>query len=180
VKAWIVVSVALASIATGLFVARPFLRQLYAPPFGKRSLRATWIGAIAIVIVSVVIGRAHPIVGSLLFMFGPAIGVIATFLCRDAYNRARGLPADYLEIPEGLRRTHRALFALLSAGFLAGAAFLLVFERWRAVRDVWVLAGAGVGFGTAAMTGRLSHRMRPSIGAAPPQPEILERSAGDR
>ena len=179
-KAWIVAAAGLACIAVGLFVARPFIRRFYAPPVGRRRLYATWVLGAGLMLGSFALGTAHGIAAMVMFAIGPAIGLIATLLCRDAYNRARGLPPEYVEIPEQLDPKRRVLFAALSLGCAASMWWLIGVEGWRAVHAAWVFGGFALGFGAAATTGRLSARMRQHLGASPPPNELLARPANDR
>ena len=177
---WITAAVGLACITVGLFVGRPFIRRLYAPPAGRNRLRATWILSAGVMAGSFALIGDHGIAGLMLFVSGPAIGLVAMLLCRDAYNRARGLPPDYVEIPEQLGRTRRALFAGLSAGCAFATWWLVGEEGWRAVHAVWVLGGLALGFGAAAGSGRLSARMRQHLGASQPPVDIIDRPANER
>lgn len=179
-QAWIIASVGLACIATGLFAARPYIRRMYAPPRGRRRMHATWIVAAVLLATSFALGSEHAIAALALFTAGPAIGLMAMLLCRDAYNRARGLPPDHVDIPEQLDAKRRALFAVLGVGCAGSAAWLVGAEGWAAaVHAAWVLGGFAVGFGSAAATGRLSPRMRQRIGASSVQSRLLERPADD-
>lgn len=170
----------LASIAIGLFAARPYIRRLYAPPNGKRRLRATWIGAVGAMAGSFLFDSDRAVLALIVFVSGPAIALVAMLLCRDAYNRARGLPADYVEIPEQLPPMHRTWFGLLSAGCAAAAIWLIGVEGWSALHAGWVFGGLAVGFGTAAARGRLSPKLRQRLGAAHPAGDLLERPADER
>ena len=152
-QAGIIVAFGLVCVAVGLFVARPFLRRLYAPPAGQRRLRVTWILGALLMVGSFALGTDHAIAALAMFTSGPGIGLMATLLCRDAYNRARGLPPDYVEIPEQLDTKRRVLFAILSAGSAVSTAWLISAEGWRAADAAWVFGGFAVGFGAAAARG---------------------------
>ena len=179
-QAGIIVAFGLACVAIGLFAARPFIRRLYAPPGGQRRLRITWILGAVSMAASFALGTDHEIAAVAMFTSGPAIGLMATLLCRDAYNRARGLSPDYVEIPEQLDTKRRVLFLALSAGCAVTTWWLISVDGWRAAHAAWAFGGFAFGFGTAAARGRLSARMRQHLGAGHPPVELLERPANDR
>ncbi len=173
--------VGILGLAIGGYLARGWLRQLYAPPSGGVRLLLTWVTAGAVAIYSFSIANRRAALGLALLFGSLFLALTATILFRDATNRAEGRPAGYVAIPEPLTISWRIILATvaLSATIVAGRTLTIEDEiPWEAVA---ALCAVGYGFGIAAAQGRIPVWLRSHLHLADPAPTALpgENSASD-
>lgn len=156
-----------AAAAVLCFLARRRIGGLYAPPHGGQVLGTTWFAALTVSTAAATMAGSNPLAALAWFVAGPFAAIVATLLWREERNRARGLPDDYVDLPERLRLHHR-IVCLVAALVMGGGAMFVASEGWRAAHAVLLLGGGSAGFGIAAVRGRMPERLRRRLGAELP------------
>jgi len=157
-----------AAAAVLCFLARRQIRGLYAPPHGWSALGMTWFAAATTSACATTLAGSRPLLAASMFVVGPFAAIIATLLWGEERNRARGLPDDYVNVPERLRLHHRIVCLAAAVLMAGGASVLVASEGWRAAHSALVLGGGSVGFAMAALRGRMPDRLRRRLGAELP------------
>jgi hypothetical protein len=151
-----------AAIAAGLAIPSILtrFRPLFSARYGKITIPAVWVIAVALLAAAISIGNSHPGVATAFVVVPVPAALLATLVYRDQRREAAGLPAVETRFPQRLTIVGRSGVGFLAVVMGGIGALGLTVETSPDILATLGMLLVSVLLGYAAVTGHIPDVMR--------------------